>query len=175
MDTNAQISSAQTSMAETSRAQISTDETSAVQTNMTSEAVQSARISEGKPASLKGPERRLLGQKGEGFACDFLRRSDFRIVERNWRCPAGEADIIALEEDELVFIEVKTRTSLYKGFPEDAVTRKKRQRYELIAAYYLSDYSGPSRRIRFDVIAIILTGENQAFLKHHRDAFAFGD
>ncbi|MCL2883001.1 MAG: YraN family protein [Coriobacteriia bacterium] len=128
-----------------------------------------------RPASMKGTERRELGNKGEGFACSFLEHAGVKVLERNWHCQAGEADIIALEDDELVFIEVKTRSSLDKGFPEDSVTRKKRQRYELIAAYYLSDYEGPSRRIRFDVIAILVTGENQAFLKHHRDAFAHGE
>jgi len=134
-----------------------------------------AANSKSRPASMKGTERRELGNKGEGFARSFLEHAGIEVLEHNWHCPAGEADIIALEDDELVFIEVKTRSSLDKGFPEDSVTRKKRQRYELIAAYYLSDYAGPSRRIRFDVIAILVTGENQAFLKHHRDAFAYGE
>jgi putative endonuclease len=75
----------------------------------------------------------------------------------------------------LVFVEVKTRRTITTGFPEEAVTRAKRRRYEVIAAYYLSQEQRPSMRVRFDVISIVLTGTNQAFLKHYRDVFASGE
>jgi putative endonuclease len=133
---------------------------------------QPATPPDSRSASKPKDQRKVIGAKGEGFACAFLERGGFKLLERNWRCKVGEVDIIALEEDDLVFIEVKTRTSLDSGFPEESVTRRKRQRYEMIAAYYLSEYCGMSRRVRFDVIAILITGEHQAFLKHHRDAFS---
>lgn len=123
----------------------------------------------------KTDTRKEVGASGEDFAANYLANEGFRILERNWRCKAGEADIIALDCDTLVFAEVKTRRTITTGFPEEAVTRAKRRRYEVIAAYYLSQEQRPSMRVRFDVISIVLTGTNQAFLKHYRDVFASGE
>jgi putative endonuclease len=116
-----------------------------------------------------------LGVRGEDFAVKYLEREGYEVIERNWRCKPREADIIANDGCTLVFCEVKTRRSLEKGFPEESVTKAKRRRYETIAAYYLSEHDLPSMRVRFDVISIIVTGERQAFLKHHRDFFACGE
>ena len=123
----------------------------------------------------KADTRKQLGASGESFAASYLQQEGYKVIERNWVCKAGEADIIAYDQDTLVFIEVKTRRTLTTGFPEEAVTRAKRRRYEIIAAYYLSQEQRPSMRVRFDVISIILTGTNQAFLKHYRDFFASGE
>ncbi|MDR1422036.1 MAG: YraN family protein [Coriobacteriales bacterium] len=119
-------------------------------------------------------QRKHLGKLGEEIACWYLEQEGLRIIERNWRCAAGEADIIAHEEDEIVFVEVKTRSDIEKGLPEDAITAAKRQRYERIAMYYLMEKNPSSARIRFDVIAI-LRKENHNLLRHHRDAFSCGD
>ena len=119
--------------------------------------------------------RKQTGTKGEDFASRYLEQAGIKIIERNWRCQAGEADIIADESGTLVFVEVKTRRSIAAGFPEESVTKAKRRRYETIAAYYLSLNDSPSTRVRFDVIGVMLTGEEQAFVKHHRDVFAAGE
>ena len=116
-------------------------------------------------------ERKQLGQKGESFALNYLENQGVRTLERNWHCPAGEADIIVQDCGDLVFVEVKTRSGYDFYFPEEAVTRAKRRRYESIAAHYLSQHNIASCHVRFDVISVIITGDNQAFLKHHRDAF----
>ncbi|MDR3316115.1 MAG: YraN family protein [Coriobacteriales bacterium] len=116
-------------------------------------------------------EQKQLGQRGEGYACHYLERQGVRILERNWRCKAGEADIIACEDEDLVFIEVKTRRSAAAGLPEEAVTPEKRKRYEGIALHYLATHSLPSSRVRFDVIALSVIDEGRAFVRHHRDAF----
>ncbi|MDR2197057.1 MAG: YraN family protein [Coriobacteriales bacterium] len=118
--------------------------------------------------------RQRLGKQGEDIACAHLQREGINIIERNWRCAAGEVDIIAREGDDIVFIEVKTRSNLDRGLPEDAVTATKRNRYERIAMYYLSEKSPPTSRLRFDVIAILSANGQQALLRHHRDAFGFG-
>jgi putative endonuclease len=118
-------------------------------------------------------KRRHLGRQGEELACGYLKREDISIIERNWRCEAGEADIIAREDGDIVFIEVKTRSNPEMGLPEDAVTPAKRKRYERIAMYYLMEKGPPSSKIRFDVIAILLA-EGKALLRHHRDAFCCG-
>ncbi|MDD6785741.1 MAG: YraN family protein [Eggerthellales bacterium] len=112
-----------------------------------------------------------LGKKGEEAAVRFLERHGYQIVERNWRCTAGEADIIALDGDVLVFVEVKTRSNIDKGYPEEAVTKEKRERYERISAYYLRDAEYVDMRFRFDIIAILVLGNNKANLRHHINAF----
>jgi len=119
--------------------------------------------------------RKLTGEKGEEFAARYLIREGFEVLERNWRCKAGEADIIACENNTLVFVEVKARNTIEAGFPEDSVTKAKRRRYETIAAYYLSQEEPSSMQVRFDVISIMFTGEQKCFLKHHRDVFASGE
>ena len=116
-----------------------------------------------------------LGKDGEELACTYLADNNAQIIERNWSCKAGEADIIAREGEDLAFIEVKTRSSVHAGFPEDAVTRRKRIKYEKIALLYLASHSQPTTRVRFDVIAVVMTGDNEALLCHHRDAFCMGD
>jgi putative endonuclease len=119
--------------------------------------------------------RKQLGDRGEDIACQFLEGRGAQVVERNWRCQAGEADVIAREGGDLVFVEVKTRRSDSAGFPEDAVDHEKRRRYEKIAMEYLFSHDLPSARVRFDVIALLLSGDNKAFLRHHRDAYGTGD
>ena len=112
-----------------------------------------------------------LGKKGENAAVKFLERRGYTIVDRNWRCPAGEADIIAFDGDTLVFVEVKTRSDIDKGFPEEAITKTKREKYEKISAYYLRDSNYDELIFRFDVIGILVLGTNKATLRHHINAF----
>lgn len=116
---------------------------------------------------------RELGQRGERAAAVFLERKGFEILERNWVCHAGEADIIAKyhtadDMPEIHFIEVKTRASTCKGFPEEAVDVRKRRKYEGIAEMYLRDHGDLGyARITFDIISLLVTGERSAFLRMH--------
>lgn len=112
-----------------------------------------------------------LGRRGEEAAARYLDRAGLEVLERNWTCPAGEADIIARDGCTVVFIEVKTRTGIDKGFPAEAVTPEKRARYEKIAAWYLSKYEYVDVPVRFDVIALIVLSEDRAFMKHYVNAF----
>lgn len=112
-----------------------------------------------------------LGKRGEEAAACFLERREYEILDRNWKCIAGEADIVALQDDTLCFIEVKTRKDAQKGFPSEAVDTRKRSRYECIAACYLKDHDYADVRVRFDIIAILVLGEDRAFLRHHLNAF----
>ncbi|MDR1358183.1 MAG: YraN family protein [Coriobacteriales bacterium] len=120
--------------------------------------------------STRGRNQKL-GKAGEDLACLYLSDKGFTILERNWKCRSGEADLIAEEQDTLVFIEVKTRSAGYPGLPECAVTKQKRISYEKIALSYLMQNQRPSCQVRFDVIAVHMTGERQCLLRHHRDAF----
>ncbi len=112
-----------------------------------------------------------LGRKGEEAAVRFLRNKGFEILETNWTCFAGEADIIAREGDTLCFIEVKTRSQIHKGFPSEAVDARKRDKYERIAACYLKTYDTCDIRVRFDVVSILVLSEHRAFLRFHTNAF----
>lgn len=116
---------------------------------------------------------RELGKRGEQAAARYLAARGFEILERNWTCRYGEADIIALDEDgALCFVEVKTRRSIEAGVPEDAVTPQKQQRYERIAMSYLVESGWDDDvEVRFDIIAICVTDEHRALLRFHRACF----
>lgn len=79
---------------------------------------------EGFSESLCTLSKKELGRKGERAAVRFLKNRGFEILETNWVCFAGEADIIALDGSTLCFVEVKTRTGVQKGFPSEAVNAK---------------------------------------------------
>ena len=115
---------------------------------------------------------RELGVRGEAAACRFLEKRKYDILERNWRCFVGEVDIIANDEDgEIVFVEVKTRSSVDKGLPEEAVTPQKRDKYEKLAAIYLAQHPCDEAIVRFDVISILALAPHRALLRHHVNAF----
>lgn len=118
---------------------------------------------------------RELGRRGEDAACELLRGKDYIILERNWACPAGEADIVALDGDVLVFVEVKTRSGVEYGLPEEAITPRKRSRYERIAGFFLSEYDGPGGRVRFDTVGILALPGGRAMARHVVNAFGAGD
>ena len=117
-----------------------------------------------------------LGKRGEDAACSFLKRRGFTILERNWVCSGGEADIIAQMDNEccreIHFIEVKTRRSTSSGFPSEAVDRIKRKRYELISEIYLQQTHCDEAFVTFDIISILVTAPDRAYLRMHRNVFS---
>lgn len=121
----------------------------------------------------KGKKNKELGRRGEAAAARYLEHIGYEIVERNWECKYGEADIVAYDEETLVFVEVKTRTSIKKGFPSEAVTPEKRHRYEQIAACYLADCHECDFPVRFDVIGLLVVSPDRAMIKHTVNAFGW--
>ncbi len=116
-----------------------------------------------------------LGYLGESLAIAHLEEHDMEVVERNYRCRAGEADIVAVDLDskEVVLIEVKsrrTKESPGSFFPEEAVDTNKQLRYSRIAACYALEHR-EVRSIRFDVIAITFFSGLCAQVEHIQDAF----
>ena len=112
-----------------------------------------------------------LGSLGERIAEDYLERNGYPVVDRNFRCPAGEADLVAVDGGEDVLVEVKLRRSEpgRGAWPEEAVDRRKRDRYRRIARAYLA--RNPSvESVRFDVVAVRLCG-SRAYVRHIKDAF----
>ncbi|MCL4491044.1 MAG: YraN family protein [Nitrospirae bacterium] len=95
-----------------------------------------------------------LGSKGEDIAADYLKEKGFKVLQRNYRTPIGEADIIVRDRDTLVFVEVKARTTDTYGQPFEAVDHRKQEKLRRIALYYVTR-NKLEMPVRFDVISII--------------------
>jgi putative endonuclease len=105
--------------------------------------------------------RQALGGAGEAQAAAWYEANGYEVLARNWRCREGELDVIARKPGApgtLVFCEVKTRSSLAFGSPQEAVTRTKRDRIRRLAAQWLAT-AAPRQSgrpdIRFDVAAVL--------------------
>lgn len=112
-----------------------------------------------------------LGRKGEDIAAYYLSSRGWEVLERNWTCPYGEADIIAQDDGEVVFVEVKTRLDTghpHEVFPEIAVDHAKLVRYRNMMEHYASTMG--LERLRFDVVAVSVVGERTAHIHHLVDA-----
>lgn len=116
-----------------------------------------------------------LGRMGESAGARYLDARGYTILHRNWRCEAGEVDIIAQDEHYLIFVEVKTRRTNELGSPAEAVTSERRKRYERIASHYLHAAECDFMPIRFDVLSIEASPDNKAYIRHYLDAFGGGD
>lgn len=112
-----------------------------------------------------------IGHRGEEAAAAYLQRQGMTIVDRNWRHDRGEIDIVALDGEELVICEVKTRASTSAGQPEEAVSAAKQRRLVRLAEAYLAAAGNQEVRLRFDVISIMVLTDDRALLRHHRAAF----
>ncbi|HCO68521.1 MAG TPA: YraN family protein [Dysgonomonas sp.] len=110
-----------------------------------------------------------LGIKGEVLAEEHLCKKGFRIIERNWIHNKNEIDLIAENDEFIIFVEVKTRTSGNWGNPEEAVSGSKIRRIIEAADYYLDSHD-VEKPARFDVIAIVVN-ENFTRIDHFEDAF----
>lgn len=97
-----------------------------------------------------------FGKLGENLACQYLTTKGYRIIERNFKMRQGEIDIIAIDKEELVFIEVKTRTNYYYGVPIEAVDSKKQKHLLKAVEYYLYKRNLEKEFVRIDVIEIYL-------------------
>ncbi|MDY7010536.1 MAG: YraN family protein [Planctomycetota bacterium] len=119
-----------------------------------------------------------LGLKGEKLAARYLRRKGLKILARNYRCPPGEVDIIALDRstrhsdgsETIVFVEVKTRSSDRYVEPESAVDAQKRLQLTRIAEYYLSRYDTNDYAARFDVVSVVIREGEKPQIRHITDA-----
>ena len=110
-----------------------------------------------------------LGKKGEQLAVDFLRSKNYDILERNYRFQKAEVDIIALQKDILAIVEVKTRSSLDFGEPQDFVKPKQIQRLVKAVDEYVN-VNSLDVEVRFDIIAIVK--EKKGFkIEHLENAF----
>lgn len=102
--------------------------------------------------------RQWLGRYGEDRACEYLIKSGYSILDRNWRYAEGELDIVCSKDKTIVFVEVKTRTSLATGSPLEAVTRAKLIKLRRHAANWCARRQVANSQVRFDAIGVLLTG-----------------
>jgi putative endonuclease len=98
--------------------------------------------------------RKQLGAKGEEIAVCYLKSKGYKIVERNYRIKLGEIDIIAEQGEDLVFIEVKTRSDAFFGSPFESITAQKQKQLSKVALEYISKQGCHNRPSRFDVVGI---------------------
>ncbi|MBO5277175.1 MAG: YraN family protein [Clostridia bacterium] len=110
------------------------------------------------PHSPQDVHKKVLGKKGEKLVADYLKKQGCKILKTNYRTPFGEADIIAEDKEEIVFVEVKTRTTDSYGLPSEAVGKDKRQRYRRIAECYWLQ-TGKEPNARFDVAEVWADGK----------------
>jgi putative endonuclease len=96
-----------------------------------------------------------LGKVGEDMACGYLESQGYQIIKRNFRSRLGELDIIAKEDDTLVFIEVKAKSNTDFGLPQEMVGYKKQQKLIKVAYSYLKEEKLDDISWRIDVVAII--------------------
>ena len=101
----------------------------------------------------------------------FLERRGYEVIETGWECPAGAIDVVATDDEALVFVEVSVRDAAEGGFPEGSGP-KDRGRRETAVIAYLADHEGVDRPVRFDNVSLVVFGENKAFLRHHINALS---
>lgn len=110
----------------------------------------------------------VLGRTGEKLAGRWLERAGWEILDRNWRCRTGEIDLVALDGDDLVVVEVKTRRSLRLGHPAESVTARKLARLRVLAGLWLAEHEVRTAGVRVDVIAVWLPDDGAARIDHRQ-------
>ncbi|WP_421942329.1 YraN family protein [Pedobacter sp.] len=111
-----------------------------------------------------------LGKHGESIAKTYLEDAGFEILEENWTHGKAEIDLIAYKEGLMVFVEVKARSSVAFGQPEEFVHTAKQKQLESASLAYI-ELMNHQNEIRFDIIAITFTKDNHYTLNHIEDAF----
>ncbi|UCD84926.1 MAG: YraN family protein [Deltaproteobacteria bacterium] len=115
--------------------------------------------------------RKDFGKAGEELAAKYLRKRKYKIIKRNYSCPYGEIDIIALDGKSLVFIEVKTRSSTTFGPPQSAVDRKKQIQISKVATDFIKRKKITRMDMRFDVVSVQLLPGDEFRVELIRNAF----
>ena len=114
--------------------------------------------------------RAQLGARGEQIAVDHLTATGLTVLDRNWRSGRGELDVVAREDDALVFCEVKTRSGNRYGSPLEAVSPAKQARLRQLAGRWLDEHDVHAPRLRFDVVGVLVVA-GRTSVQHVRGAF----
>ena len=114
-------------------------------------------------------KKQIEGDIGEKIALEYLKSKGYTIVSKNFRCKQGEIDIIAEDSDNIIFIEVKTRTSTKFGEAKEAVNTEKQKHIYKAAGYFLYKNNLESRFVRIDVIEVYIL-KNGVKINHIKQA-----
>lgn len=101
-------------------------------------------------------KNKILGQSGENMAALFFEQKGYVVEERNWRCKAGEIDLIIRKASEWRFVEVKTRSSDKFGLPEEALTAVKRAHFRQAIEWYMAKNRAKITDFHADVVSVII-------------------
>ncbi|WP_144765515.1 YraN family protein [Curtobacterium sp. 9128] len=119
----------------------------------------------------RASDTRALGLHGEAIAAEWLEHHGHVVIDRNWRCARGEIDIVTRRSDDLVFVEVKTRSGASAGHPLEAITPDKIARLRrLVPAWFAAHPDEHADHIRIDAIAVHVLGERSVV--EHVEAIA---
>src|ERR1700749_1607991 len=121
-----------------------------------------------EPEVMAMHPKEVLGRSGEQAAAEYLESCGLRILDRNWRCAAGEIDIVAVDRQTLVVAEVKARTSMRYGTPLEAASRAKRARLRRLAGQWLHAHGVPFDQGRIDVVGLVYYGTGGFSVEHSR-------
>lgn len=114
--------------------------------------------------------RREIGRLGEDLAAGYLQKRGYQLIQRNYRCPLGELDLVVEKGDELVFVEVRTKQQPCLFRPEETITRHKAVRLIKLGEQYLAS-KNQERPWRIDLIAVELDRHGDlARVEHFKDA-----
>lgn len=116
-----------------------------------------------------------LGERGEMLACRFLAGKGYKILEKNYRCPLGEIDVIAEKKGKLAFVEIKTRSSARLGEPAEAVDLRKQKKLVRLARWYLKEKQKSDGPAFFAVVSVIWDGTNEPAVRLIENAFGIPD
>lgn len=114
--------------------------------------------------------KKEIGRRGEAIAEEFLQNAGYDILHRNWRTGHLEIDILAKKDELLIVFEVKTHTSNALVPPESTVTPLQKERLQFAFAYYAEEFNY-SGEFRFDIVGVVLRGDDEPLIRHVEDAF----
>jgi putative endonuclease len=120
------------------------------------------------------PDKPLLGQLGEALAVEYLKLRGYMVIERNYRAPSGEIDIVADDHGVLVFVEVRTKTSEEFGRPLETIGALKRMHVSRAACEYLAERGVSRASVRFDAIGVLLREGEDPEIELVQNAFSRG-
>jgi putative endonuclease len=120
------------------------------------------------PVGATMTHNQALGRYGETLAARHLVSQGMVLLERNWRCPDGEIDLVLRDGEALVVCEVKTRSSNDFGSPHEAITGVKVARLRRLAAAWLAAHDARPIGVRIDFVAIVRPRRGNASLEHVR-------
>ena len=122
-----------------------------------------------RTCSRKRDHRRRLGDAGENAVCELLKCRGMEILARNWKCKAGELDIVAFDDGEVVFTEVKTMRKKAGFIPASNLSSRQRRRNFNAAKVYMRTFGILKKTARFDLAEVVFQGAFLTSIVRHKN------